>query len=558
MSEAATAKRTQTVKRSALTTIVNKITTALEAETCPTLQTLQRFLLEARKRVTDVDESHTAVLITCELEDEALDELSQGQETWLEPKHQVLEKLEERIKTLGPVPNGQMQPNETPDAGGAATAGGDSGATHSTAKILKLRLSVFDGTDPDAFPDWESEIRTHVGNSPNYDAATKIGLLRQYTEKIPNEMIAGLPLTKIGYDTAFDLLCKRYGRPSRIAYRHVKALIGLEPLKSRGGQTHVAGLYNMYTNITRHLRGLANIKDNMRVEDILLPLIISKFPTPMQHELAKTHPDLDAVDLQELLTFIEGEVQRYEFISDFHTTNNTNTGVDKAVSSTHNTGGSVTALQVNADTPAPSSEPLQGGNGAAKRDGGKCDYCKQLHATRTCPRFWKADKAKRRELINKACLCSRCLKRGHSPSSCSACCRACGGPHAKPICPTSASHMTHQNPPPRPQGIPYQWSGQTPAAGYNATVAGGPPRFTPPQAPHYHHPASAGAPAAPPSHLGYTLPAHTSTTHHSGYNINNNNNNALSLSYPQVQQPSDFRRVALDARPPENGRTFPL
>ena len=153
MAEAAAAIRTQKVKRTSLTTYVNKITAALEAETCPTLQTLQRFLLEAQKRVTDVDESHTAVLITCDLEDEALDELSQGQETWLEAKHQVLEKLEERIKTLSPVPNGQVQPINTPDAGGAATASGDGGATHSTAKILKLKLSVFDGTDPDAFPD---------------------------------------------------------------------------------------------------------------------------------------------------------------------------------------------------------------------------------------------------------------------------------------------------------------------------------------------------------------------------------------------------------------------
>ena len=138
MAEAA--KRTQTVKRSALTTYVNKITTALEAETCPTLQTLQRFLLEAQKRVTDLEESHTAVLITSGLENEPLDELSQGQETWLEPKHQVLEKLEERIKSLTPVPNSQTQPNNTPDAGDSAPASGGNGPVHSTAKILKLKL----------------------------------------------------------------------------------------------------------------------------------------------------------------------------------------------------------------------------------------------------------------------------------------------------------------------------------------------------------------------------------------------------------------------------------
>ena len=120
MAEAA--KRTQTVKRSTLTTYINKINTALETDTCPTLHTLQRYKVEAQKRVTDLVESHTAVLLTSGLEIDDLDELSQSQETWLEAKHQVLEKLEERIKSLSPLPNWPTQPNHTPDAGGLATA----------------------------------------------------------------------------------------------------------------------------------------------------------------------------------------------------------------------------------------------------------------------------------------------------------------------------------------------------------------------------------------------------------------------------------------------------
>ena len=86
MAEAA--KRTQAVKRSALTTNIKKINAALEAETCPTLNTLKLFQVEAQKRVTDLIESHTAVLITSGLENKVFDELSQGQENWLEPKHQ--------------------------------------------------------------------------------------------------------------------------------------------------------------------------------------------------------------------------------------------------------------------------------------------------------------------------------------------------------------------------------------------------------------------------------------------------------------------------------------
>ena len=557
MAEAA--KRTQTVKRSALTTYINKINTALSAETCPTLKTLERLLLEANKRVTELVESYTTVLITSDLEDEDLDNLSQSQETWLEPKHQVLEILQERIETLNPVPNWQTLPNIAPDAGNQATANGGTGPTYSTAKILKLKLSIFDGTDTDLFPDWENEIRTHVGNRPEYDAATKLGLLRQYTEKTPNDMIAGLPLTQLGYETAFDLLVKRYGRPSRIAYRHVKALLGLEALRSSKGQTHVTGLYNMYTSITKHLRGLANIKENMRVEDILLPLIISKFPVHMQHELSKNYPNLDVVDLQELLKFIEGEVQRYEFISDFTTSDSTNATGDKPAAAPNPAGGSVTTLQVNADNSAPGSAPQHGGNSSGKRN--KCEYCKHPnHATRSCPRFWTADKARRLEMVKKAGLCTRCLKRGHPVTSCSASCRSCGGQHANSLCFSSASHRTHPNPNNSQQGVPYQasWSGQAAAAGFTMppAAAGQQQRSTyipPPQSNQYlPRPASAGAAAtAPPPHLGYTLPAHTNTLHNSsGYN-----NDQMFSSYPQVQQSQGFRRVTTDARPPDNGRT---
>ena len=263
-----------------------------------------------------------------------------------------------------------------------------------------------------------------------------------------------------------------------------------------------------------------------------------------------------------MLTFIEGEVQRYEFISDFTTPDSTNIGSDKP-SPPPNTAarGSVTTLQVNADNPAPDAAPQHGGNNSGKQH--KCEYCKHpAHATRSCPRFWTADKAKRLEMVKKARFCTRCLKRGHHPSSCSTCCRSCGGHHATPLCLASRSPMTHQNPPPRQQGVPYQpsWSGQTPAAGFTAPSAGQPPRssfITHPQSHQYpSHPATAATPSsAPPAHLGYTLPTHTSTAHNSGYN-----NNPMFTSYPQVQQQRDFRRVTADARPPDNGRTpmFPL
>ena len=286
----------------------------------------------------------------------------------------------------------------------------------------------------------------------------------------------------------------------------------------------------MYTSITKHLRGLANIKETIRVEDILLPLIISKFPVQMQHELGKTHPNLDDTTLAELLSFIESEVQRYEFISDFTLSNNANAAGGGPAATPNPAKGSVTTLQANADNSAPSAAPPQhGGNSSSKRKP-KCDYCKHTaHATRSCPRFWTADKAMRLDMVKKAGFCTRCLKRGHPVNTCSICCKSCGGPHATPLCCSGASHTTHQ-------GATYQpnWSAQPAAAGYTGPPATQQQRQNFMSHPQSHqnslHPTNMGTAAAasapPPPHLGHTLPAHSGTPHDSsGYNFNEVFNN---------------------------------
>ena len=68
------------------------------------------------------------------------------------------------------------------------------------------------------------------------------------------KMIAGFPLTAAAYEMTWNLIQERYGRPARVAMRHISALLNLEFPKSGSEHTYVESLYKLYNEITLHVR----------------------------------------------------------------------------------------------------------------------------------------------------------------------------------------------------------------------------------------------------------------------------------------------------------------
>ena len=98
--------------------------------------------------------------------------------------------------------------------------------------------------------------------------------------------------------------------------RHISALLHLEQPKAGRGLAYVSSIYKLYTDINVHVRSLENLLTQLKAEDILVPLIVSKFPTSFLHEFSKTFKDKNP-ELQDVLEFLESECQRYEYVSKY-------------------------------------------------------------------------------------------------------------------------------------------------------------------------------------------------------------------------------------------------
>ena len=417
--------------RTLLTKYCKTIETALDAENPASLITLERHSVELTKKIDAVNEIHNT--LTTLTEEADLDNVISEQINWLENRMAVLDNLNTRIAEL----KNQSQITNEPDAqsfiADNVSRGDDSLDTlglRSGIKLTKLDLATFDGVDIDAFADFKDDHYTNVYCNKALTPATKMSYLRRSCKGDAYQMISGFTLSAESYETAWKLLCRRYGRPERVAMRHISALLRLEQPKQARGQAYVNSIYKLYTEINLHVRGLENLITSLKAEDILVPLIISKFPASFLHEFSKTFKDKNT-QLQDVLMFLESECQRYEYVFDISQNMVETSPKERPQSFSNPPRGSAVALHVQTDDIA-----------TASLDMGKprvtCAYCKDAHASRLCSKFWKSNIADRRELVLQSRLCFRCLNSGHLARDCAKVCKLCGGNHAHLICDTNA------------------------------------------------------------------------------------------------------------------------
>ena len=111
----------------------------------------------------------------------------------------------------------------------------------------------------------------------------------------------------------------------------------------------------------------------LKAEDILVPLIISKFPASFLHEFSKTFKDKDT-KLPKVLKFLESECQRYEYVSDISQNMGETYTKEKSQNSTIPSRGSAVALQVQTDDASETSLDIG-------KQRVTCAYCKDTHAS---------------------------------------------------------------------------------------------------------------------------------------------------------------------------------
>ena len=146
-------------------------------------------------------------------------------------------------------------------------------------------------------------------------AVTKFSYLSSVLEGEARQVIQGLSITASNYGIACELLQQRYGRPERILFTHIQALLSLQVYTAKSGATaasHVSSLWQLQDTLLSHVRSLETLGVKGETYGLFLtPVILSRLPQDIRLEWVREREGKEA-DLQFLLNFLRKEIQRRE------------------------------------------------------------------------------------------------------------------------------------------------------------------------------------------------------------------------------------------------------
>ena len=259
---------------------------------------------------------------------------------------------------------------------------------------------------------WE-QYHAVVHNS-ELPSITKFSYLLALLKGEAKACVQGLSLTASNYETACDILQKRFGRPERIIFSHIQELLKI----TVPHQPTIAVLWKMYYDLQAHMRSLEALHiTGEQYGVVLTPLVLSRLPRDLRLEWAR-EGELHESDLGFLLRFLQRELERRErsqtFAVECVTSHKADVTVDTRPVST------VSALHTSTNKQADA-----------------CAVCGWTgHTLDRCYGITKIAVTKRRGVLRgvKACFrCMRCVK-GHSFRDCRAVCSLCKGRHHQLLC----------------------------------------------------------------------------------------------------------------------------
>ena len=97
----------------------------------------------------------------------------------------------------------------------------------------------------------------------------------------------GFQLTNSNYEQAITLLTDRFAQPQ--IYAHMQALLDIT-----SPDTQLESLQKFYDTLETHIRALTSLgKAQETYDDLLIPVILGKFPNEIRRNLAHDHISLD-------------------------------------------------------------------------------------------------------------------------------------------------------------------------------------------------------------------------------------------------------------------------
>ena len=259
----------------------------------------------------------------------------------------------------------------------------------------------------------------------DYPTIAKFNYLTSCLKGDASTVIEGLPITTENYETAKQMLKKRFGRKELIVFAHVQELLALSVPEQ---------LSKFRDNLNVHVRSLATqgiAADNFGV--ILTPIVVSKLPEDVRLEWSRGSEGKEA-DLDYLLEFLDEEINRRERCKSFGSLRPQPQSQSREKTK-HNRQSTAVSLHTSDNRSPTRSKSVK-----------KCVFCNASdHSSTKCAKYLDVDVTVRYEMLKDAHVCFRCLSVKHLATKCNHKCSNCNGFHHVTICRRLESGSINEN-----------------------------------------------------------------------------------------------------------------
>ena len=183
--------------------------------------------------------------------------------------------------TIGP-PSGQEQSSEANDS--LVSLSPSQAEKRVNVRLPKLELKKFSGKIHEFQEFWDS-FESAIHDNESLSKVDKFKYLRSFLEEPAKSVIAGILVTDAHYETAINLLKKRFGKTEVIQRAHINHLMNLAPVYN---EKNISRLRTLHDQVEAHFRGLeAQGVDMSTYSSIVVPILMRKIPKVVRFNMIR-------------------------------------------------------------------------------------------------------------------------------------------------------------------------------------------------------------------------------------------------------------------------------